>query len=483
LTVLSAALFQKPAFKNVIVNGIILAENGQKMSKSLKNYPNPNDLIDRTGADAIRLFLINSAAVKADDLKFTEVGVVEIVRSVMIPLWSVMTLFTTYANADASKGQLEWTPGEKLDSENELDKWVLAQLQTLLAQIQEEMEAFRLYNVVPAVITFIDDLTNWYVRRSRRRFWKSENDQDKNYAYATLYEVLVTFSKVLAPFLPFLSEEIHQMLVREMVEGSPESVHHCEFPTVNPAYQDQELVDKMAMVRDVVNMGRAVRAKQQIKNRQPLQKITVICRDAGKLSLLEQAKDLILDELNIYEIEFSKDESSLVELSAKANFKTLGKRMGKTMKLVAGAIGKFTPEQVNDLQEGGSIEIPEGLIAGEDIIVQRDVKEGVAVEADESFTVALDITITPELERACIARELINRIQNRRKELDLEVTDIVEVSIEVNNEIFSQAVSEYTDHVSGETLASSLSLVEVTGESVVDIEINEIQAKMLVKKA
>ncbi len=231
LTVLSNALFQKPAFKNVIVNGIILAEDGSKMSKSKRNYPDPNDLIERTGADAIRLFMINSAALKAEDLRFSEEGVKGIVKQVMLPLWNAVAFFVSNHNADAAKGQLNWKPGQEVKSENELDRWMLATLQDLAAKVEVEMKAYRLYNVVPAVIAAVDDLTNWYVRRSRRRFWKSENDGDKNAAYATMYKVLVDFSKILAPFLPLLAEEIYQILVREVDANAPVSVHLCEFPS------------------------------------------------------------------------------------------------------------------------------------------------------------------------------------------------------------------------------------------------------------
>ncbi|WP_255252187.1 class I tRNA ligase family protein [Fibrobacter sp. UWT3] len=217
LTVLSNALFQKPAFKNVIVNGIILAEDGSKMSKSKRNYPDPNDLIERTGADAIRLFMINSAALKAEDLRFSEEGVKGIVKQVMLPLWNAVAFFVSNHNADAAKGQLTWKPGQEVKSDNELDRWMLATLQDLAAKVEVEMKAYRLYNVVPAVIAAVDDLTNWYVRRSRRRFWKSENDGDKNAAYATMYKVLVDFSKILAPFLPLLAEGTDQIECRKML--------------------------------------------------------------------------------------------------------------------------------------------------------------------------------------------------------------------------------------------------------------------------
>ena len=484
LTVLSAALFQKPAFKNVVVNGIILAEDGQKMSKSLKNYPDPNDLIDRVGADAIRLFLINSAAVKADDLKFSETGVSEIVRSVLLPLWNVVGLFTTYANADQENGQLTWKPGETLTSDNELDQWILAQLQKLLGEIKVEMEAFHLYNVVPAVVAFIDDLTNWYVRRSRRRFWKSENDQDKNFAYATLYEVLVTFSKVLAPFLPFLSEEIYQILVREVNDNAPVSVHLCDFPDVNQDLINEALVQKMELIRSSINMGRALRAKHQLKNRQPLSTFSIISINEEYLKQLECSSELIQDELNIKNVEFSKDETSVVELKAKANFKVLGKKMGKNMKTVAAQIGAFSQDDVLKLQQGGSIQLEEGEITSDDILIQREVKEGTVVEANEQLTVALDTNITTELKQECIARELVNRIQNSRKDSGLDVTDQINIYTNVEKSLFLDTLSAHKEYITRETLAKSLEVNKelASGDQIFDVEIEEEKFKIKIVK-
>ena len=347
---LGAALFQKPAFKNVIVNGIILAEDGQKMSKRLKNYPDPNELIDRTSADAIRLFMIDSAAVKGEELKFSETGVKNIVRAVLLPLWNSLSLFITYANADEGKGQLSWrpdfaaaakgsmagagaaaVPGAR--SPNELDRWILSDLQQLLTKVQTEMDAYRLFNVVPAVVEFIDDLTNWYIRRSRRRFWKSEDDQDKNFAYATLYRVLVDFSKVLAPFLPFLAEEIYQILVREPGPsgntGVPVSVHLCDFPVFDPGLHDPALNAKMARVRQAVNLGRSLRSQHNIKNRQPLRQLIVVVRNEQQKREILDMEDLIREELNVKSVEVSLDESSLVTYKGKANFKSLGAAPGK----------------------------------------------------------------------------------------------------------------------------------------------------------
>lgn len=469
LTVLAAALFQKPAFQNVIVNGIILAEDGTKMSKSKRNYPDPNDLVNRTGADAVRLFMINSAALKAEDLRFSEEGVKQIVKSVMLPLWNAVGFFISNHNADESKGQLNWKPTDSWASDNELDRWVVAVLQELAAKVETEMAAYRLYNVVPAIVAFVDDLTNWYVRRSRRRFWKSENDGDKSAAYATLYKVLVDFSKILAPFLPFLSEEIYQMLVREVVPGSPESVHHCEFPSADEKLADAALVRRMAMVRGVVEMGRAIRAAKEIKNRQPLGVLTLVPHSAEERAVAEAMRDLILEELNVRELHFLDDETALVSLSAKPNFnaiKAKGPDYAKNMKEIAATLGKLDTDGIRSLQNGGAITVAGLQVDGECLLIARTVPEGVAVEADAHFTVALDLHITPELKRGCMARELVNRIQTRRKELDFTITQRIVIALVTTSDELKAAVLENQDYIMGETQADALTFVDTAADAI-----------------
>ena len=472
LTVLGAALFQKPAFKNVIVNGIILAEDGQKMSKRLKNYPDPNDLIDRTCADAIRLFMIDSAAVKGEELKFSETGVKNIVRAVLLPLWNSLSLFTTYANADEAKGQLSWKPGLAVASDNELDRWILSDLQQLLQKIQAEMDAFRLYNVVPAVVEFIDDLTNWYIRRSRRRFWKSENDQDKNQAYATLYRVLVEFSKVLAPFLPFLAEELYQILVRELPgnkhpvsvhdepKPKPVSVHLCDFPVFDAKLHDPALNSKMARVRQAVNLGRSLRSQHNIKNRQPLRELIVVVRnEAQKREILDMA-DLIRDELNVKGVEVSLDESSLVTYKGKANFKSLGAKLGKAMKTVAEKVAKLSHEEIKSVLSGTPLKLEEGELVAEDITVVRETREGLVVEASSDLTVALDTAIDHALRLEMLARESVSKIQNLRKDSGFEVTDQVEVHVKTASPLFREALETHFAYITAEVLAGSLGVTD-----------------------
>ena len=459
LTVLSNALFQKPAFKNVIVNGIILAEDGSKMSKSKRNYPDPNDLIERTGADAIRLFMINSAALKAEDLRFSEEGVKGIVKQVMLPLWNAVAFFVSNHNADAAKGQLNWKPGDVVKSENELDRWMLATLQDLASKVEVEMKAYRLYNVVPAIIAAVDDLTNWYVRRSRRRFWKSENDGDKNAAYATMYKVLVDFSKILAPFLPLLAEEIYQILVREVDANAPVSVHLCEFPSADESLKDEALVNRIAMVRGMVEMGRAIRATNNEKNRMQIASMTVVAHGEIEKQVAESMKDLILEELNVREMKFLEDESVLVKLSAKPNFlgiKAKGPEYAKNMKVISAKLNSLTPDEIKSLQGGETIKFDFGEVGADCLMIQRIVPEGLAVDANSHFTVALDLNVTDDLRRACVARELVNRIQNRRKDQNYTITDKIEVTLYSESEMFKQAVSENESYIANETQATKI---------------------------
>ena len=500
LTVLAAALFQKPAFKNVIVNGIILAEDGTKMSKSKRNYPDPNDLVNRTGADAVRLFMINSAALKAEDMRFSEEGVKQIVKSAMLPLWNVVSFFISNHNADFAKGQLTWKPTDAWKSDNELDRWIIANLQHLIGQVEAEMASYRLYAVVPALVDFVDALTNWYVRRSRRRFWKSENDGDKNAAYATLYKVLVDFSKVLAPFLPFLSEEIYQMLVREPLAASsfatlhsrtlelstPLSVHHCAFPKADASLRDESLVEKMAKVRGIVEMGRTIRAAREIKNRQPLGSITLVPHTANDKAVAESMRDLILEELNVRELKFMADEASLVKISAKPNFlaiKSQGPEFAKNMKVIQAKLATLTPDEIRKLQHGEALAFEFGSVGGDCLMIQREVPEGMAVEADANFTVALDLHITPELKRGCMVRELINRIQTTRKEQDFAITDHIVVALYTQSSELTLAINEARNYIMGETQANLLDLVAQAPAGALQSDADGEVLSYVVKKA
>lgn len=482
LTVLGAALFQKPAFKNVIVNGIILAEDGQKMSKSLRNYPDPNLVLESLGADALRMYLINSAAVKAEELRFSETGVREVVRSVLLPLWHSVSLFSTYHNADRSKGQLSWNPGQNLTDLplTEMDRWILGEQQVLLESVEREMGAFRLYNVVPEVIKFIDSLTNWYIRRSRRRFWKSTDDGDKVAAYATLHRVLVDFAKVLAPYLPFVAEEIYQMLAAEIDPSAPKSVHHCDMPRADESLKDPVGIRRVQLARTVVELGRALRAKHDLKVRQPLATLTVVPRSDEAAADLEAMRDVILDELNVKTLVIERDEAHLVSMSARPNFKTLGKKLGPALKAVGEALKTLDQSELLKVAAGQSITVSGHELSPEDLLIDRATAGNLVVEAAPDATVALDPVITPELRRECIARELQSRIQARRKEMDLEVTDRITVVVNSDSDEIAQVVTDYGNALAEEVQANALTFSKNASE---EAKIEGLDVGVVVAKA
>ena len=454
LTVLASALFSKPAFKNVIVNGIILSEDGKKLSKRLRNYAPPEEVLNQLGADALRLFLINSPAVKAEDLRFSEKGVMEMSRSVLLPFWNAYSFFVTYATVDG------WVPetAEPPQGGTELDRWIVSLLNHTIASVNTEMEQYNLYKVVPLLVDFIENLTNWYIRRSRRRFWKSENDQDKDVAYGTLYYVLVQFSKVMAPFLPFLTEAIYRNLVVGKLSGALPSVHLSGYPLADTSRSEPDLETKMQLVRQAVTMGRALRSRFIIKTRQPLQEFTVIVRDCKKLELLQQMESLIREELNVKSVRFDTEEHVVVSISAKPNYKKLGKVFGPKMKEAASVIESFSTEQIHALENGESTDVAGKLIGFDEIEIRRTKREGIEVETEGELTVALDTTITEELREEGLAREFVNRVQNLRKSTGLNVTDRIVISCACP-ESLSSALRHFSEYVCSETLAVDLQCV------------------------
>ncbi len=451
LTVLGAALFDKPSFKNCIVSGMLLAADGRKMSKRLKNYPEPTEMLDHYGADALRLYLLNSAALKAEEMRMTESGIKESLRSVIIPLWNAYSFFVTYANID------DWSPDQarNLETNHRLDRWILSELQTLTHNINLEMEAYRLYQTVPAMVEFVEKLTNWYIRRSRRRFWKSEDDADKASAYATLYQVLVQFVKTLAPVLPFITETIYQNLVRTFDPQAPESVHLCAMPQADEAKRDLELEEQMDLATRAVVLGRSLRSKHNLKIRQPLKRLLLLPPDERSRVELEDMTDLIGDELNIKDVVLVEDENSISQISYKANFRVLGPRFGKRMKEVAARIQRLTPEDLKLLNAGEKIAVADGEIGLEDIEIQRREKEDVVVAVDNNLCVGLDTHLNPALIMEGRAREFVNRVQNMRKEAGLDVADRIHLWTR-SSPALEQAIEAHKDYIAAETLALDL---------------------------
>ncbi|HNX52947.1 MAG TPA: isoleucine--tRNA ligase [Pontiellaceae bacterium] len=462
LMVLSTALFKKPAFRNVVVNGLVLAEDGLKMSKRLKNYPDPLHVVHEYGADALRLYMINSPVVKAESLRFSEEGVKHALRHLLIPLWNSYSFFVTYANID------KWKPGKSKpgQSANLLDRWIESSLANLCQEVTAAMDNYDLQRAVRPFVAFIEDLTNWYIRRSRRRFWKSEDDGDKQQAYATLYHALIELCKIAAPFTPFIAEEIYRNL---RTDEMPESVHLCDFPTAQGAKRDVALETQMRIVMDVVSMGRQLRKDRDVKVRQPLRRLDVVSRDSGLLNQVGELKEIIAEELNVREVNFDDDETSLATLSAKANFKTLGKKFGKQVQQINKVLSTLSLEELKVAAAGKGLVLKDGDqafdLAGEDIIVERTPKAGLAVQAQGALVAALDLELDDDLVREGLARELVNNVQQMRKAHGFEVTDRIHLTLS-SDEAVREAVLVFDDYIRSEVLALSVETIETEGETV-----------------
>ena len=459
LMVLGTCLFDKSPYRNVIVNGLVLAEDGKKMSKRLKNYPDPTKMLDTYGADAIRLYMIYSPVVRAENLKFSENGVKQLMRDLLIPWWNAYSFFVTYANVDGFNDAEVVYP----ESDNVLDKWIVSSMETLIADVTAAMDAYDLQRSVRPFVKFVEDLTNWYIRRSRRRFWKSTNDGDKLCAYRTLRYVLVQLSKVAAPFTPFIAEEIYTNLKGA---NDPESVHLCDFPTANAAARDLALEKRMAAVQTVVELGRRLRADNDLKVRQPLSAIRVAGADVKGL------EDLIMDELNVKKVEYVSDETELCDVSYKANFKTLGRKCGSKMKAVAAGIAALKGF-------AGSATVEGVELSAEDVLVTRAPKAGLVVASEGATVVALETTLTPELVAEGLAREFVSHVQAMRKEADFEVTQRIALRVEADAEMRA-ALEAHRGYVTGETLSLALDFGEVSAEAT---DLNGHAVKIAVAKA
>jgi len=451
LLLLSTALFDKPAYQNVVVNGLVLAEDGKKMSKSRKNYPDPGKILDEIGADALRAYLIDSPVVRAEPLRFSERGLREIVRTVVLPYWNALSFFITYASVDG------WDPrrdrARPVAERSELDRFVLSELESLVRDVNEEMEGYRLYTVVPRVLAFVDTLTNWYVRLSRRRFWKSQDDVDKADAYSTLYEVLTTFARVMAPFMPFLSEFVYQRTVRAADPQAPESVHFCDYPTVRAERIDPALEARMALSRRIVSLGRRLREEQKLKVRQPLARLTVVSRNAALTKTALEAAALFRDELNVKEVATSADEAAFCSLSVKPNFQSLKARAGSKLKEIGQGLSAFGFAEVSRLEAGETISLAGEAIALDDVLLVRKPAAGQAVASDADVTIVLDTALTPELQREGLARELVSVLQQARKSQGLEVSDRVKVAWDSDDGEVAAALGAHAPVIADEVLA------------------------------
>jgi isoleucyl-tRNA synthetase len=450
LTVLAAALFDKPAFRNVVVNGLVLDSDGKKMSKSKRNYTDPAALMSQFGADALRLFLLGSPVVKAEDLRYSDDGVREVVKNMLIPFWNSYSFYVTYANID---GVEPADPPAALT--NPLDRWILSETERMVGEVGGELDAYDLQKALEPIARFVDLLTNWYIRRSRRRFWRSENDSDKLEAYQTLRYVLVRLSQAACPFIPFVTEEIYGNLRRE---GDPESVPLCDYPVRDGARLDSALERRMEVARHAVSMGRALRTAFALKTRQPLKALHLVTRDPEERRILEEMESIIREELNVKEVHFRDNEQDLVEYRAKANFRVLGKVLGKDMKEAAARIEELRGAELERLVRGERVTLQVGgrslEVGPAEVSLDRIEKEQLKVLNEGSLTVGIDPELTEELVQEGLVRDLVRAIQNLRKDAGLNVTDRISVELH-GSEALREAVEGFEEHWTEEVLAAS----------------------------
>ena len=463
LHAIATMLFDSVAYKNIVVNELILDKNGQKMSKSKGNTVDPFMLFEKYGADSTRWYLITNSPPWRPTL-FDEDGLVEVQRKFFGTLLNTYSFFALYANIDKFEFKEELID---YSERPEIDRWIISKLNSLIADYKSWMDDYDMTRAARAVTGFtIDHLSNWYVRRCRRRFWKSEMNKNKLSAYQTLYECLINISKLVSSFAPFISEYIYLNLNSVTNKEKFESVHLSNFPEAG--YIDKELEDKMEIAQKVVYLTRAMRAKANLKVRQPLKKIMVVVKKEKRDALLRM-KDVILDEVNIKELIILDNDSEIVSKSAKPNFKSIGPKFGKKVNQVANAIKSFSSKEINELESGKpvviSINEEEIKISKEDVEIISSEITGWVVESEEDVTVAIDTELTKELIAEGLAREFVNRIQNMRKDAGFDVTDRIKIKFNGSKELID-AVNSFRGYIANETLAENLSIqVELKKEN------------------
>jgi len=438
LMVISTMLFDKPAFKNLIANGLVLAEDGKKMSKRLRNYPDPALIIDEYGADSLRMYLINSPVVRGETLCFKSAGVHGIIRDMLLPWFNAYRFLVQNVHEYEAKSGSAFQPETHLavQSTNLMDKWIMATTQSLIAFASAELEAYRLYTVLPKLVSFIEQLTNWYVRLNRKRLRGDRDNQDHLAALNTLFEVLLTITKTMAPFTPFFTEYVYQNLRRCLPQDSPQSVHFTEYPQPKQEAMNSEIEATVSVMQSVVELARCARERRRIAHRQPLEEIIVFLQNPEDEARLQSVEDVLYDELNVKRIVFSND-TTLLSYLASPNFPVLGKRLGKQMKAVTLSIKELSHEQLKDFLKSGSIDLHGHTLSSTDIVVNRaftgntDVYEPsndtTDLAAHPNVNIALNVQITPTLVKEGVVRHLVNRIQRLRKESGVHVSDDVEV--------------------------------------------------------
>ena len=481
LHAISTLVFDKTAYKNVVSNGLVLDKNGQKMSKRLGNAIDPFETLSEYGPDATRWYMISNAN-PWDNLKFDLEGIAEVRRKFFGTLYNTYSFFSLYANID---GFNHSEPEVPLNERPEIDRWILSELHTLIKDVDGYYEEYEPTKAARAISDFVqENLSNWYVRLCRRRFWKGEYGTDKIAAYQTLFTCLLNVAKLSAPIAPFFMDKLYKDLTQATQLEDFDSVHLAKFPVSVENFVDKSLESRMMKAQTVSSLVLSLRKKEMIKVRQPLQKVIIPILDNNQRAEIEAVSDLIKAEVNVKEIELLDDASGILVKQIKPNFKALGPQFGKDMGLIAREIQGFTAEQINQLDATGELSIE---ISGKSIILtSQDVEitsqdiPGWLVANANGITVALDITISEELKQEGIARELVNRIQNIRKDSGLEVTDKIKVQIQQQDEL-EQAIKNNEAYIMSETLTKELQFVASVSEGI-EIEFDDIKTKILISK-
>jgi isoleucyl-tRNA synthetase len=481
LHAIATMVFDSVAYKNVVSNGLVLDKNGHKMSKRLGNATDPFTTLATYGADATRWYMISNAN-PWDNLKFDLEGIEEVKRKFFGTLYNTYSFFTLYTNIDGFSYSEE---DVALEDRPEIDRWVLSELHTLIAKVDKFYEAYEPTRAARAISDFTQDhLSNWYVRLSRRRFWKGDYQTDKISAYQTLYTCMVTIAKLSAPIAPFFMDKLYQDLNSVTGKETSESIHLADFPKSDARFIDASLERKMENAQIISSLVLSLRAKEKIKVRQPLQKIMIPVDNEQQKEEILAVSDLIKHEVNIKEIQILEDASDILIKQIKPNFKALGPKFGKEMRLIAAEVQQFTQEDIVKIEKFGNISLE---INGKEITLEReDVEisskdiEGWLVANEGGLTVALDVTITEDLRKEGVARELVNRIQNARKDAGLEVTDKIRLTV-LNFENLQHSIQENKAYIMSETLTQELVFVAAL-EAGTEIAFDTIKSRILIEK-
>ncbi len=456
LHALGTMLFDQPAYKNVVSNGLVLDKDGNKMSKSKGNTVEPFEVIQEYGADTVRWYMMSNSS-PWDNLRFSKEGLQETQRKFFNTIVNTYSFFAMYANIDGFTYSGSQIP---VSDRVEMDRWIISRMNTTVKLVDEYLDDYEPTKTARTIENFVDELSNWYVRRNRRRFWKEGKSLDKQAAYQTLYECLVDLAKLISPIAPFLGEWLYQRL-NEVTEVDEESVHISFYPTVEETAIDKQLEHRMELARHISSMVLSLRNKLELNVRQPLSRIILPVEKEEDRQAIESVKEIILDEVNVKKVQFVDDDSGIVHKSAKPNYPKLGSKLGSKMKPVASKVDELTTEEITEYEETGSIELDlgeQGIVQlGEDSLeIIRTGLEGWSVETEKGLSVALDTELTEDLIQEGLAREFVNRIQNMRKEADFDVEDRIIIGFNGSEEL-EEAVTEMKDYIKSETLAEEIS--------------------------